>query len=95
MVKDYGVQIYTSRWQQNTVKSYGGVPNVESVACRFKHKYFASCCIYLCVIYPSYTWMHVLTIKSLNQKLCEVIFTFPFLIFWILSVYFHSNSLAA
>ena len=86
-MKDHGVQTYTSRWQQNTYKSYGGVPKVESVACRFKHTYLASCIICLCLICASYTWMQVLTIKSVNQKLCEVIFKFPFLIFWILSVF--------
>jgi hypothetical protein len=85
---------YTSRWQHNTDKSYGGVPKVESVACRFKHKYLASCIICLCVIYASYTWMQVLTIKSVNQKLYEVIFKFPFLAFGS-HLYFHSNSLAA
>jgi len=39
MVKDHGVQIYTSTWQQNTDNSYDGVPKVDSVTCRFKHKY--------------------------------------------------------
>jgi hypothetical protein len=69
------------------IKSYGGVLKVESVACLFKHKYLTTCIICLCVIYASYTWMQVLTIKTVNQKLCDVIFKFPFLIFWILSVF--------
>jgi len=69
-VKDHGVQIYTCRWQQNADSSYGGVPKVESVACHCNHEYLASCIICLCVIYASYTRMQVLTIKSVNQKLC-------------------------